>query len=117
VDYQGEVSHAELPATLDGTDAFIIPYKINDLTLGISPMKIYECLATGIPVVATPLPEFERFGEHVYLAEDAEGFAEVLQRLPQTETEEKGRARIELARENSWEARFAALEKEILEKL
>jgi glycosyltransferase involved in cell wall biosynthesis len=117
VDYRGEVSHAELPATLDGTDAFIIPYKINDLTLGISPMKIYECLATGIPVVATPLPEFERFGEHVYLAEDAEDFAEVLQRLPQTETEEKGRARIELARENSWAARFAALEKEILEKL
>ena len=117
VDYRGEVSHAELPATLDGTDAFIIPYKINDLTLGIAPMKIYECLATGIPVVATPLPEFERFGEHVYLAEDAEDFAEVLRRLPQTETEEKRRARIELARENSWEARFAALEKEIRRKL
>jgi glycosyltransferase involved in cell wall biosynthesis len=80
-------------------------------------MKIYECLATGIPVVATPLPEFERFGEHVYLAEDAEDFAEVLRRLPQTETEEKRRAKIELARENSWEARFAALEKEILKKL
>ena len=117
VDYRGEVSHAELPATLDGTDAFIIPYKINDLTLGIAPMKIYECLATGIPVVATPLPEFKRFGEHVYLAEDAEDFAEVLRRLPQTETEEKRRAKIKLARENSWEARFAALENEILKKL
>jgi glycosyltransferase involved in cell wall biosynthesis len=117
VDYRGEVSHADLPAALMGTDAFIIPYRINAMTLGISPMKIYECMATGIPVVATPLPELERFGGHVYLAEGAEGFAEVLRRLPRLETEEKARARIRLARENSWEARFAALEKEIRQKL
>jgi glycosyltransferase involved in cell wall biosynthesis len=85
--------------------------------LGISPAKIYECLATGIPIVATPLPELERFGGHVYVAEGAEGFAEVLRQLPQLETREKARTRIELARENSWEARFAAIEKEIQRKL
>ncbi len=117
VDYRGEVSHADLPAALAGTDAFIIPYRINALTRGISPAKIYECLATGIPVVATPLPELERFGEHVYLAEGAEGLTEVLRGLPRLETEEKVRARIELARENSWDARFAAMEKEIRRKL
>ena len=117
IDYRGEVPHAELPAALEGTDAFIIPYEINDLTLGISPMKIYECLATGIPIVATPLPEFERFGEHVYLAENAEGFAKVLERLPELETEERVRARIRVAQENSWEARFADLEREIQHRL
>ncbi|MDQ4064167.1 MAG: glycosyltransferase [Actinomycetota bacterium] len=117
VDYWGEVSHADLPAALTGTDAFIIPYRINALTRGISPAKIYECLATGIPIVATPLPELERFGEHVYLAEGAEGLAEVLRGLPRLETEEKVRARIELARENSWDARFAAMEKAIQGKL
>lgn len=117
VDYRGEVAHANLPAALAGTDAFIIPYRINALTLGISPAKIYECLATGIPVVATPLPELERFGGHVYVAEGAEGFTEVLRRLPQLESEEKARARIELARENSWEARFSAIEQEIWRKL
>ncbi|MBA4115612.1 MAG: glycosyltransferase [Rubrobacter sp.] len=117
VDYRGEVSHADLPAALAGTDAFIIPYRINALTRGISPAKIYECLATGIPVVATPLPELERFGEHVYLAEGTEGLAEVLRGLPRLETEEKVRARIELARENSWDARFGDMEKEIRRKL
>jgi glycosyltransferase involved in cell wall biosynthesis len=117
VDYRGEFSHADLPAALAGTDAFVIPYQINAQTLGISPMKIYECMATGIPVVATPLPEFERFDGHIYIARDAEGFAEVLRRLPQLETEEKARARITLARENSWTARFGALEKELWRKL
>lgn len=117
VDYRGEVSHADLPAALDGTDAFIIPYRINALTLGISPAKIYECLATGIPIVATPLPELERLGGYVYLAEGAEGFAEVLRRIPRLETEKRACARIGLARKNSWMARFEALEKEIWRKL
>ena len=117
VDYRGEVSHADLPAALAGTDTFVIPYKINALTLGISPAKIYECLATGIPVVATPLPELRRFEGHVYLAEGAEGFAEVLRRLSRLETGERVRARIELALENSWEARFRAIENEIRRKL
>jgi hypothetical protein len=85
--------------------------------LGISPAKIYECLATGIPVVATPLPELERFGEYLYVAKGTEGFTEVLQRLPQLESGEKVRTRTELARENSWEARFAVIEKEIRRKL
>ena len=117
VDYRGEVSHADLPAALTGTDAFVIPYKINTLTSGISPAKIYECLATGIPIVATPLPELRHFEGHVYLAEGAEGFAEVLRRLSRLETGERVRARIELARENSWEARFQAIEKEIRREL
>lgn len=117
VDYRGEVSHADLPAALSGTDAFIIPYRINALTLGISPAKIYECLATGIPVVATPLPELKRMERHIYLAEGAEGFAEVLRDLPRLESGEAVRARVKLARENSWEARFTDIEKEIRRKL
>lgn len=117
VDYRGEVPHADLPAALAGTDVFIIPYRINALTLGISPAKIYECLATGIPVVSTPLPEMERMEGHAYLAEGAEGFAEVLRGLPRLESGEKVRARIGLARENSWEARFAVIEEHIRRKL
>jgi glycosyltransferase involved in cell wall biosynthesis len=117
VDYRGEACHTDLPVALAGTDAFIVPYRINALTLGISPAKIYECLATGVPVVATPLPELRRFEGHAYLAEGAEGFAEVLRRLPWLETGERVRARIGFAWENSWEARFEAIEKEIWRRL
>jgi glycosyltransferase involved in cell wall biosynthesis len=117
VDYRGEACHTDLPVALAGTDAFIVPYRINALTLGISPAKIYECLATGVPVVATPLPELRRFERHAYLAEGAEGFAEILRRLPWLETGERVRARIGFARENSWEARFGDIEKEIWRRL
>jgi glycosyltransferase involved in cell wall biosynthesis len=110
VDYRGEVPHAELPAALAGVDAFLLPYRINGLTLGISPAKTYECLATGKPVVASPLPALEELAGHVYLAKRPEDYAEVLRNLEGLETEDKRRARMELARQNSWEARFEEIE-------
>lgn len=110
VDYRGEVSHAGLPAALAGVDAFVLPYEINALTRSISPAKTYECLATGKPVVAAPLPAMEELAGHVYLARKPEHYVETLRSLKETETGEGARARIGLARKNSWDARFAELE-------
>jgi glycosyltransferase involved in cell wall biosynthesis len=110
VDYRGEVSHAELPEALAGVDAFVLPYRVNALTRGISPAKTYECLATGKPVVAAPLPAMQDLAGHVYLAERPVDYVRVLRNLGDVETEERVRARIELARENSWDARFGELE-------
>ena len=117
VDYRGEVPHAELPAAFEGVDAFLIPYKVDDLSRNISPSKTYECLATGRPVVATPLPAMVDLEEHVYIAQGPEGFVEVLRNLAQEETEDKVRARVEVARRNSWEARFRELEEALWRKL
>jgi glycosyltransferase involved in cell wall biosynthesis len=110
VDYRGEVPHAKLPAALVGVDAFVLPYEVNGLTAGISPAKTYECLATGKPVIASPLPALRDLAGHVYLAGEPEEFVDVLRNLDSLETEKKVRARIELARQNSWEARFGEIE-------
>lgn len=111
VDYRGEVSHAALPAALAGVDAFVLPYRINALTRGISPAKTYECLATGKPVVAASLPAMEELAGHVYLARQPEEYVEALRSMGKTETVGyPARARIRLARENSWDARFAGLQ-------
>lgn len=117
VDYRGEVAHEELPAAFEGVDAFIIPYRVDELSRNVSPSKTYECLATGKPVVATPLPAMLDLGEHVYLAKGPEEFVNVLRNLPEKETEERVRARIEVARRNSWEVRFEELEGALWSKL
>ncbi len=52
----GTRAYDELPAVLRGADAALIPYALNELTASIFPMKVYEYLAAGLPVVATPLP-------------------------------------------------------------
>jgi glycosyltransferase involved in cell wall biosynthesis len=114
VEYLGEVFHERLPEALASVDAFVLPYKVNDLTHGISPAKTYECLATGRPVVASPLPALKDLAEHVYIADGPEGFVRALRNLAGTETEERVRARVRLARENSWPVRFGEIEASIL---
>jgi glycosyltransferase involved in cell wall biosynthesis len=110
VDYRGKVSHAGLPGTLKGVDAFVLPYRVNAMTRAISPAKTYECLAAGRPLVTAPLPAMKELGEHVYLAGRPEDYVGTLRRLWDQETPRKVLAGIELARENSWEVRFGELE-------
>jgi glycosyltransferase involved in cell wall biosynthesis len=55
----------EVPAYLAAADAAIVPYRVNDYTLGIDALKAYECLAAGVPVVATDLPCFAGFAPQV----------------------------------------------------
>jgi glycosyltransferase involved in cell wall biosynthesis len=117
VDYRGEVPHEKLPTALAGVNAFVIPYKMNALTRSIAPAKTYECLATGKPVVATPLPALAALGSHVYTAHSADEFVEVLQNLDRLETEERTRARIALARQNSWDVRFQEIEDALWRRL
>jgi glycosyltransferase involved in cell wall biosynthesis len=117
MDFRGEVPHTELPAALAGVDAFVLPYKIDRLTRGIAPAKTYECLATGKPVVAAPLPAMEELAGYVYVAEEPEAYVEVLRSLDGLETEGRARARIELARKNSWEARFKEIEEALWHSL
>jgi glycosyltransferase involved in cell wall biosynthesis len=110
VEYLGEVPHKTLPERLREADVLIIPYKITPFTRGTFPAKTYESLATGKPVIATPLPDLKRLSRHVYLGDGAKEFVKILQFVHESETSERVHARVELARENSWEARFARFE-------
>jgi teichuronic acid biosynthesis glycosyltransferase TuaH len=48
------VPHAEVPAVLARFTVGMIPFRQNALTAGVNPNKLYEYLAAGLPVVATP---------------------------------------------------------------
>ena len=56
IHYAGIVPYENLPNLIDFNVA-ILPFKLNAITIGTSPIKIYEYLASGFPVVSTPLPE------------------------------------------------------------
>jgi len=70
------VPYNELPKYLAGIDVYIIPYKVNELSRYINPLKLKECLATGKPVVSTPLPEVLKLREAVRIGWTKEEFLE-----------------------------------------
>jgi glycosyltransferase involved in cell wall biosynthesis len=94
-----------LPAVLRGAEAAIIPYAVNDLTTSVFPMKVYEYLAAGLPVVATPLPSL-RGVDGIAVADGAEAMAARLGELMSGDSGERRRERSRLASGHSWDARL-----------
>jgi glycosyltransferase involved in cell wall biosynthesis len=101
----GARSYAELPDVLRAADAGIIPYARNELTESIFPMKVYEYLAAGLPVVATPLPALAGIAE-VQSAPDATAIAELLEEALAHDTPKRRAERSRLAASHSWERRL-----------
>ncbi len=101
----GPRAYGELPDVLRAADAGLIPYARNALTESIFPMKVYEYLAAGLPVVATPLPALSGVAD-VATAPDAAGIAELLtQALAEDDPDRRGE-RSRAAASHSWERRL-----------
>ena len=78
VEFIGEVPYEMAPQYVQSFDVCTIPFRICELTLATNPVKAYEYLAAGKPVVATPLPELERMDDMVSIAADAVSFEAAL---------------------------------------
>lgn len=100
------------PALPDYVGAFqvgIIPFKVNPATEAASPIKLYEYMAAGIPVVATDLPECRKY-PGVLVAPDTETFIEQIRQGLTLYKDSAARAGLQqTARENTWEMRAAQI--------
>jgi len=104
----GARDYAELPAVLRGADVGLIPYARNELTDAIFPMKVYEYLAAGLPVVATRLPSIGAVRE-VATASDAPGLAALIDNALGHDGPARRAARSQAAEAHSWDARLAEI--------
>lgn len=66
----GAQPHSRLAELCAEVDVFIMPFRVNDLIRGVDPVKLYEYLASGRPVLAPRYPAVERFEPHVSLYDD-----------------------------------------------
>jgi len=104
--FTGAKNIHELPRYLQYFDCALIPFRCNQLTASIYPLKINEYLAAGRPVVSTNFSaDIRSFREVIYLAEDTAQFTQLIDRAITENTEEKVQARVAVANTNTWTAR------------
>jgi glycosyltransferase involved in cell wall biosynthesis len=102
------VSYDRLPEILGQFNVGLIPFRLNQLTRGVNPNKLYEYLAAGLPVVTTRFSEEVLGFPDVVKAVDAgDDFAAACEQTI-TELNDTGRAEQmretarRVARENDW---------------
>ncbi|PYS36373.1 MAG: hypothetical protein DMF75_01075, partial [Acidobacteria bacterium] len=109
VSLPGEKHYAEIPDWVGKFDVVIIPFKRTPLTESTNPVKAYEILAAGKPIVSVPIPEMRALSRFVRLASDAKEFEhEVSAALAENEPKLIA-ARRAFAKENTWEQRYESL--------
>ncbi|HWC33192.1 MAG TPA: glycosyltransferase [Mycobacteriales bacterium] len=105
----GSTPQADISALLGDVDVLALPYLVSEHTRHVLPLKLGEYLATGMPIVSTPLPAVvEVAGDAVYYCSaDAEIVAAL--RAACSESPALRQRRIALAQERTWEKRVREL--------
>ena len=110
VHFLGHQAYSELPSFLAHFDACIIPFRVNELTRMFDPVKLYEYLSQGKPVVATEMAELEYCSNLIYVADDARDFAHKVDLALSEDDASLGLKRRSFAAANNWTQRFEAMD-------
>jgi glycosyltransferase involved in cell wall biosynthesis len=107
--YLGGKSYGELPAYLAHFDVAAIPFVLNSITHACSPVKLFEFMAAGKPVVATRMREILKY-HSVRFAGTAEEFVAEIESALQQRNDPNYQRRLRAEAEaNTWRARAAML--------
>ncbi len=110
IKFIGEIPYKNLAEHLYSFDVCIIPFKIIELTICTNPVKVYEYLAAGKPVVSTAMPEIKLISEYVHVGRNKKEFLENV-RLALTEKDDLSLAkkRKDWALQHDWSTRAKEL--------
>ncbi|AJG97791.1 hypothetical protein LF65_01177 [Clostridium beijerinckii] len=105
----GKRNYKDIPNYMYYSDLGIIPFKINDLTMSVNPIKLFEYSACGVPTIVTDMQEVSFTLENlrnmpIYIAKDKIEFSNYIKSI--NKTDEDSRILKQFAEENSWDKRI-----------
>jgi glycosyltransferase involved in cell wall biosynthesis len=103
------VPYQKIPEVMRGFDICITPHVVSPFTESLNPLKLFEYLAAGKPIISTPVAGFRDHPTLVHLATTPDQF---LEKIPQALTEpasQKSARRAE-AQKHSWDSRVDRIE-------
>jgi glycosyltransferase involved in cell wall biosynthesis len=118
IHFLGSKDFSVLQNYLAGFDVMIIPYQLNDYTVGgCFPVKFHEELAAGLPIVVTDLPAYTPFNDVCYISKSYNEFSHNIRNAIEENSPEKVKARQVVASKNDWNTKVNNMLNLIFEKL
>lgn len=113
--YLGPKSHDEIPDIMEQFDVLINIKNNDQTTSGADSIKIYEYLATGKPIVASPMPPADRFADLIYVAENKVLFSKFIRMAIEENDSALQKMRRAVAENNSWGKRVDVVLEKVTE--
>ena len=105
VHFLGPRPYEQLPAYLKGFDVCTIPYVLTEFNLGSCPLKLFEYMAAGKPIVSVDIPQVAHFEPLVRVAKTAAQFDGAIADSLDADPESVRRKSLALVGRNSWQRR------------
>ena len=114
VHWLGRRTYESLPDYCRGFSVGIIPFRVNDLTRHVNPIKLREYLSAGLPVVSTALPEVELCADWCSVAHDPEQFVALCEQAILSDSPQAKHARSLAMQDEDWEHQIARIEAHVM---
>ena len=108
--FLGMKPNERLPEYIANFDACLNLFAESDLSKDVSPLKFYEYLATGKPIVSTRQPDqVMQYESLIEIADTEKSFVTACERAASDADESRKQKRIEEGRKSAWESRVAQM--------
>ena len=107
--FLGDKKIDQVPHYVKAFDACIVPYKLNEQTQNLSPLKLYDFMAMGKEIVTTNFPIAREFKDVLHIAESKENFVSCVEKSLSEKDKGLFAKRRQIAAQNTWDDRIATL--------
>jgi glycosyltransferase involved in cell wall biosynthesis len=107
--FLGEKRYEELPYYINNFSCCIIPFKVNEMTNSCNPIKLYEYMSLGKPVVSTAIEEVVKVKDLCYISGGKYDFMENIIKSVDEDNEKLSLLREKFAFDNSWDERVCSV--------
>ena len=104
VTWTGFKSQADAARIVGACDAAIVPFPVGQALSGVAlPDKLFEYLATGVPVISTRLPDVEKlFGSLIYFYDNPDELYGILRSLSNGRSKRNVREQLDRVKKYDW---------------
>lgn len=108
--FLGKLPYEQIPALCASFDVCLLQWKMSKWIRFCHPLKFFEYMASGKPIVSVPIDEVvTKYSDVVSVAENREEFCEAITWELNNDTNERAQRRIEAAKEHSWDSHIERL--------
>jgi len=101
--FLGRLPYEKIPRLCACFDVCLLQWKMSRWIECCNPLKMFEYMASGKPIVSVPIKEAMQYSDIISIAHNKEQFAEAIRWELQNDTIERSRKRIEIAKNHSWD--------------
>ncbi len=101
--FLGRIPYEKIPQLCAGFNVCMLQWKMGKWIESCNPLKMFEYMASGRPIVSVPIKEAMQYSEIISIAHNKEEFCKAIRWELQNDTVERSRRRIEIAGNHSWD--------------